>query len=401
MPAHPRHIPTPLISSAPKSTGRRGLASLHAIAAAALVSTLLLQPGEANALALGRVVVQSALGDPLRAEIDVPEISAAEASSLQVGLAPGATYRAAGIDISPALARLEITLQRRADGRAYLRLVGPNPVNEPFLDLIIEANWATGRLVRDYTLLFDPPNLRATAPAPIAPVTPAPRAAAPAPAPAPAPAAVTPAPAAVAPTPAPAPAPAAAAPTAPAPAAAPGQVTVQRGDTAGRIAQANKPADVSLDQMLVAMLQSNPSAFIDGNVNRIRAGAVIDLPSRDAAAAINEGEARQTIAAQSRDFDEYRRRLAGAVPQTQVEAADRQATGRVQTEVQDRAAPAPSADRLTLAQPQGGAAREAQIAQQRQAQEAAQRSTELSRNIDELAKLQQQAGTPADRKSVV
>ncbi len=394
MPAHPRHTPSPLTAPVSKRTGRRGLASLHAIAAAALVSTLLLQPGDAQALALGRVIVQSALGEPLRAEIDVPDITPAEASSLRIGLAPSATYRSAGVEINPALSQLEVTLQRRADGRAYLRLRSPNPINDPFVDLIIEANWASGRLVRDYTLLFDPPNLRAAAPAPapIAPVTPAPRASAPAPAPAPAVVAPAPAPAASAP---------AAAPRAPAPAAAPAgadtprQVTVQRGDTAGRIAAQNKPAGVSLDQVLVAMLQANPNAFIDGNVNRIRAGAVIDLPGREAAAAVNATEARQTIAAQSRDFDEYRRRLAGSAPAAQVEAADRRAAGRVQTEVQDRAAPAPSTDRLTLSQPQGGAAGEAKIAQQRQAQDTAQRSAELSRNIEELSKLGQQAATPA------
>jgi pilus assembly protein FimV len=335
--------------------------------------------------------VQSALGEPLRAEIDVPEISAAEEASLRVGLASGDTYRAAGVDVSPALNQLEISLQRRANGRAYLRLRSPNPVSEPFLDLIVEANWSTGRVVRDYTLLFDPPNLRATTPTPIAPAAPAPapRAIAPA-APAPAPA---PAPAVVAPSPAPA------AVSAPAPAAdTPRQITVQRGDTAGAIAAANKPADVSLDQMLVAMLQANPSAFIGGNVNRIRAGAVIDLPGRDAAGSVSASEARQTIAAQSRDFDEYRRRLAGAAPAAQVEAPDRAATGRVQTEVQDRAAPAASSDRLTLTQPQQGAAGsapEAQIAQQRQTQDATQRSAELSRNIEELSKLGQQAGAPA------
>ncbi|RFP78382.1 fimbrial protein FimV [Hydrogenophaga borbori] len=376
------------------------MANLHAIAAAALVTTLVFSAHDAQALALGRVSVQSALGEPLRAEIDVPEINANEASSLRVTLAPGATYRAAGVDVNPALNGLEITLQRRADGRAYLRLRGPNAVNEPFVDLILEANWATGRVVRDYTLLFDPPNLRASTPQPApiaprasapAPAAPAPAAAAPAPTPAPAPAASAPAPVASAPRPAPAPA---AAPASD----APRQVTVRRGDTAGAIAQAHRPANVSLDQMLVAMLQANPSAFIDNNVNRVRAGAVIDLPSQASASAIDAGEARQTIAAQSRDFDEYRRRLAGAAPAARVDTAQREATGRVQSEVQDRGAPAPSSDRLTLSRPSGstpGTSSEAQIAQQRQSSDAAQRSAELQRNIEELAKLGDQAKAPA------
>ena len=265
-------------SSVQKDRISQGRAGLHAVAAAALVSALAFHLNDAHALALGRVVVQSALGEPLRAEIEVPEISAAEAASLQVGLASADAFRAAGVDVNPAFTGLEVTLQRRADGRAFLRLRSQRPINEPFVDLIIEASWASGRIVRDYTLLFDPPSLRAATPAPqpIAPAASAPavpRAAAPAPAPAPASAP-----------------PAVASPAAPV-AAGDQQVTVQRGDTAGKIAAANKPANVSLDQMLVAMLRANPGAFIGGNVNRLRAGAVIDLPGADTASGIDAAEA--------------------------------------------------------------------------------------------------------------
>jgi pilus assembly protein FimV len=140
-------------------TGSRGLARLNAVAAAALLALGLGQPLDANALALGRVVVQSVLGEPLRAEIDIPDITPDEASSLRVNLASSEAYRAAGIDVNPVLNALSVTLQRRPDGRAFLRLTGTRPVNEPFVDLIVEANWSSGRLVRDYTLLFDPPAL--------------------------------------------------------------------------------------------------------------------------------------------------------------------------------------------------------------------------------------------------
>ncbi len=381
--------------------GTRGFARLHAVAAAALLSAGLLQPSDAQALALGRIVVQSALGEPLRAEIDVPDINSDEAASLRVGLASTEAFRAAGIDINAALADLQISLQRRPDGRAYLRLTSSRPVTEPFVDMIVEANWSSGRIVRDYTLLFDPPNLRAAAPqpAPIAPGVSAPAAAAqqaprpvapvvPAPSPAPAPVARTTPPAAA---PAAAPAPRAA----PAAATANRQIRVQAGDTAGRIAAANRPAQVSLDQMLVAMLRANPNAFIDGNVNRLKAGTVLDLPSAQEAAAIGPGEARQTIAAQSRDFNEFRRRLAGSAPAASVAAADRQAAGQIQTEVRDAAPAAPASDKLTLSKEAtvaGQASQEARIAEQRQAQDNASRVAELSRNIEELAKLG--AGSP-------
>jgi pilus assembly protein FimV len=396
VPFKPRHTP---IQSASQVRQITGFGGLQAIAAATLLCAALTHHGAAQALALGRVVVQSALGEPLRAEIDVPDINAEEAASLRVSLASPETFRASGMEINAALSGLQISLQRRADGRSFLRLTSPRPVNEPFVDLIVEANWASGRIVRDYTLLFDPPNLRpAPRPVPIAPGVSAPPAtraqpvlpSAPLPpvaqaAPSPAPAVITPPAAPVAP-------PERVAAPAPASPAGGGQLRVQAGDTAGRIAAANRPANVSLDQMLVAMLRSSPNAFIGGNVNRVKAGAVIDLPTAEQAGAVNAGEARQTIAAQSRDFNDFRRRLAGAAPEADVGTADRQAAGQVQAEVKDAAPAAPAADKLTLSKGStpAQAAREEQIAKERQAQEASTRVAELSRNIDELAKL----GTP-------
>lgn len=391
MPFKPRHTP---IQSASQVRQITGFGGLQAIAAATLLCAALTHHGAAQALALGRVVVQSALGEPLRAEIDVPDINAEEAASLRVGLASPETFRASGMEINPALSGLQISLQRRSDGRSFLRLTSARPVNEPFVDLIVEANWASGRIVRDYTLLFDPPNLRpAPRPVPIAPgvsaTPPAPRAQPVLPS-APLPPVAQTAPSTA---PAPVPQPPRAAAPAPAQAAGGGQVRVQAGDTAGRIAAANRPTNVSLDQMLVAMLRSSPNAFIDGNVNRIKAGSVIDLPSAEEAGAMSAGEARQTIAAQSRDFNEFRRRLAGAAPEAEVGSANRQAAGQVQAEVKDAAPAAPAADKLTLSKGATPAqtASEEKIAKDRQAKEASTRVAELSRNIDELAKL----GTPA------
>ena len=404
MPHQPPRHPSSQAPAASRTSGSRGLARLHAVAAAVLLCTGLAYQGDALALAMGRISVQSALGEPLRAEIDIPEISADEAASLRVGVAPAEAFRAAGMDFNPALTELQVSLQRRPDGRQYLRVTSPRPVNEPFMDMILEANWSSGRIVRDYTLLFDPPNLRQTAPAPLTPgVAAAPAVVAPAQVAAPsrpaAPAAVTaaaaPAPAprperqVQAPRPAPAPAPVRAAAPAPAPAGAAQQVQVRAGDTASRIASRNLPSNVSLDQMLVAMLRSNPDAFIAGNINRIKAGAVLDLPAQEQAGAIPAAEARQVIAAQSRDFNEFRRRLAAKVPAAAVASADRQASGRVQAEVADQKPAAPTQDKLTLSKGAVAAssAAEEKVAKERQSQEEATRVAELSRNIEELAKL--------------
>ena len=385
MPSTPRHTPAQLSAFAGKKSRSDGVNRLHAVAVAVVLSAGLIHTGDAMALALGRIVVQSALGEPLRAEIEVPQITAEEASSLRVGLATPAAFTAAGLQFNQALGSAQLTLERRPDGRAFLRLSSSRPVNEPFVDLMIEANWASGRIVRDYTLLIDPPKTRAAAP-----VVPMPAATVPLP--------VRPPAAISAQTLPPAVVPATRAPTAPratAPAAVavsaerPAQVSVRAGDTAGRIAQANRPANVSLDQMLVAMLRTNPNAFIDDNVNRVKAGAVIDLPSGSAASAVGTNEARQIIAAQSRDFAEFRRRLAGRVPTTAVDAGGREATGQVQAEVQEQKPAAPTQDKLTLSKgtTPGATSAEDKIAQERQANSASARVAELARNVDELAKL--------------
>ena len=378
---------------------------LGAVAGAvALIAGVATMP--AYALSLGRISVLSALGEPLRAEIDVAQITPDEASSLKAAVGTPEAFKAAGLEYTPVLAGLEVTLQRRADGRSYLRLTSSSRVNEPFVDLVLQATWAAGRLTRDYTMLFDPPGSRpsATAVAPTAPILSRP--ATPAPARAPAPVANESSPA----TP---PATREARPAQPAPAARPEarvrpsaprgasaenagaadkKLTVKPGDTAGRIAAQNRPGTVSLDQMLVAMLRSNPDAFIGGNVNRIKSGAVLDLPSADTAGSIPASEASQTIIAQSKDFNNFRRKLAESVATTTVNPADRQAGGKVQAKVEDRAPATAAPDKLTLSKgsveaKSAAAAAEEAIAKNRQTSEASARVAELSKNISDLNKL--------------
>lgn len=314
---------------------------------------------QAHALALGRITVQSALGEPLRAEIDMADINAEEVASLRVGVASAEAFKAAGLEYSAAVTGLEVRLQRRADGRPYLRLSSSRAITEPFVDLILETNGSAGRMTRDYTMLFDPPKLRAGA-SPIestaavlsrAPIPAAVSAAVPpvieamptsnAPAPA--------LPSAARPAPLVRPSAIKASPAEPIPAGS-RQVVVRPGDTASRLAARNKPSSVSLDQMLAAMLRSNPDAFIGGNINIIKSGAVLDMPGEEAGKTL-AGEARSVIA-QSQDFNVFRRKLAEGAPAAQVGNAERQAGGKVQTTVEDRAAPPATPDKLKLS---GGA----------------------------------------------
>ncbi|MGB7423009.1 MAG: FimV/HubP family polar landmark protein, partial [Comamonas sp.] len=168
------------------------------------------------------------------------------------------------------------------------------------------------------------------------------------------------------------------------------EVNVHAGDTAGAIASAHRPSGISLDQMLVAMVRANPHAFIEGNVNRLRAGSVLQLPGKEEAQATPAAQARRIIATQSQDFDAYRRRLAGAAPEAEVQAASRSASGKVQTEVAEDKPAAQSADKLTLSK--GSASKQtadAKTAQAKQAEDDAARLKELSKNIEDLKNVSQ------------
>jgi len=372
--------------------------------AALLVCSAGLWGVEAQALTLGKLTVQSALGEPLRADIELPDITSAEFESLKATPANSSAFRAAGFEYNPAISGMNIDVVRRADGRAFLQIKSDRVVNDPFLDLILEANWASGRIVRDYTLLFDPPAARQAAPSPINPA----QASVASPSANPpirsAPPVVLAPPAAPAPPSAPnrpvSPAVVAKQPPAPAPAPTGDTLTVKQGDTAGRIAASIKQPQVSLDQMLVALMRANPDAFLRGNVNRIKAGAVLALPDNASAASVPAAEARQIIQAQSRDFNDFRRKLADQAPHVKVAAAERSASGQVQSQVEEKKPATAAPDKLTLSKgaleaKKGDVAPEQKIAEEKQAKAQAERTAELNKNLADLNKVSAAAPAPA------
>ena len=354
--------------------------------AAATAALLGLCGTQAAALSLGRITVQSALGEPLRAEIEVPEINAEESASLKANIALPDAFRSAGLEYNPAMPNLQVTLQRRPDGRAFIRLSSDKAINDPFVDMIIEVNWATGRIVRDYTMLFDPPILRqTTAPTPAqTPAQTSSRKAETVASTASSQAANKPinsgriAAQKVQATPAPA----------KTQLNETSQMTVKSGDTASKIATLTKPDNVSLDQMLVALLRANPTAFVGDNVNRIKAGSVVDIPTPEQINSTPAAEATRVIVAQSKDFNDFRRKLAGSAPSTQVATADRKVSGSVQTQVEDKKTSLATPDKLTLSKGAiKGQVVEDQLAKDRSAKEAASRAAEISKNIADLNKL--------------
>lgn len=361
---------------------RTGSPTVLALAvAAALAGTA---PALAEAAGLGRLTVQSALGQPLRAEVEVTALGRDEAGSLSARLASPDAFRQAGLEFNSALTSLRFAVDRRTNGAAVVRITSAQPINEPFVDLLVELNWASGKFVREYTFLLDPPELRvgretvaggpsqivpattagvgaSAAPAPVAQATQAASGAAAGavvspPAAAPARAAARSAAAAPAPAGAAgATAPAASAPADNAPANAGNEITVRQGETLATIAARVKPADVSLEQAIIAIYNANPRAFF-GSVHQMLAGAHLTVPDRSTMAAVDAGEARRQIREQAAVFNAYRERLAAAARRVEPARAGQSAAGSVTAQVQDSAAGAGAGDQLKLSRPEGGAA---------------------------------------------
>nr|WP_276554029.1 FimV/HubP family polar landmark protein [Cupriavidus gilardii] len=360
-----------------------------------------LLPSRAEAASLGSLQVRSAQGQPLQAEIELRDVAAGEAEGLTLALASPQAYAAAGLTYPAGAAGLQIQLARNADGRHVALLRSAQPIGENFIDLLLElrgpggaagAAGTTATTTRAYTvLLAAPPADPAIAAQPDAGTAPLVQAATPEPA---APAAATaveqrPAAANSAAKPATKPA------TTP-PAVAGGSYTVRRGDHLYGIARelVQQRDAVSLDQMVVALYRANRDAFIAGNMNRLKAGAVLSLPSAQQAGSIAGPEARREIVAHTRAFDAYRNRLADAAAAMQVQPqSGQQQRGQITARVRDAAVPEQARDELRLSKPEAGAVApsgetaEAKLARERQLREAEERLTQLRKNVGDMQRL--------------
>ena len=316
-----------------------------------LAAGLIALPLMSHAAGLGNLSVTSALGQPLAAEIELLAADKAELDSLAATLASDQAFRDARIEYAPVLSTLRFAVVKKPNGKAVLKVTSSRPVNDPFIDMLIELNWASGRLVREYTVLLDPPAVaKKQTVRPVA-VTPAQTATAPAPKPAPAPAApAEPTTEVIKARPAPAPQDAAS----PAPAgdytvagqsggSSPDSVRVKRGDTLASIAQRVRPEGIALEQALVGLYRENTNAFAGKNIHRLKAGKTLKVPSAEAFAAIDNKEARREIKLQTADWQAYRQKLADAVvaaPATDSTAPGQAASGTITPKVDDKAAPA-------------------------------------------------------------
>ena len=391
-------------------SGRSQMATAVAVALAILSSGGVTS---AEAAGLGRLTVQSALGQPLRAEVEVTSVSPDEAESLKARIASPEAFSRVGLQYKEALAGVRMDVENRG-GRYFIKVTSSRPINDPFVDLVVELSWASGTFSREYTFLLDPPtqqNANQANRSGNAPVAGAATAAA-----------ATGAAASGGNTVrtidpatgrlvnqergAQGRSQAASQPTGAKQQAAQaqggrdtssegGSVTVGQGETLGMIAARVRPASATLDQTIVAIYRNNPTAFIQNNPNLIRQGRTLNIPSEGEIAAIDSTEAGRQLRMAARDFRSYKERMAGATPEVASGNGSSTASGAISAKVDDeRSRQAGSEDRLELSRSEGGkdaqgsavGARdaEAQVAREAALKEANSRIAELEKNVGAL-----------------
>ena len=265
-------------------------------------------PFASHAAGLGRLSVTSAPGQPFTAEIDLVAVKKEEKSSLSARLAPQETFRQANVDYLPLLSTFKASIETRPDGVPYVKIASPQVIAEPLLNMLIELNWSSGRLLREYTVVLAqqegdaPPTAKPAIQAqssdsakgepaiekghgsnasnasirhdekmPVAELMP---------------------------------------PTGKIHAA---YGPVKQGDTLGGIAKdIVLPSGASFNQMLVALHRANRDAFIDGNMHQLKAGPVLQIPDSNEIAAISPAEANQEVQVQTADWNRRRFPVAGA-----------------------------------------------------------------------------------------
>ena len=281
---------------------------------------VLLLASQSWALGLGEIRLSSALNEPLRAEIELLAATPEELEYLTIQLSSVETFERYDLDRPLFLSRLQFRLVKSGGVEGnVVRITSDNPITEPFITFLVEAVWSRGRLLREYTLLLDPPTFApppatqatqaVTAPTRVAQTDsgqiqrPAPQPSAPPPAPAPELVEQTPLPTAQTEA---EPAPSAAedqplpVPDEPAfDTTAPGDLLIQRGDTLWGITSRVLPdSRLSINQMMLAIYEANPQAF-SSNINVMSAGASLRIPSADEVFRISRGDALAEVQRQN------------------------------------------------------------------------------------------------------
>ena len=367
------------------------------------VASSLFVLSSAQATGLGRLTVLSSLGQPLRAEIELTSPSKDEVASLVPKLASVEAFKQASIDFNPALLSMRFAIESR--GSSYvIRVTSTQAMNEPFVDLLLEMNSSGGKLLREYTFLLDPAQLRNSQSAQIA--NPVSISAGSSDAVASS-SVITKTPLSTSTS------------SANATAFSPrkrvsartgdlegrgeshGEYHVRQGDTLSKIAREFSSNEISLDQMLVGLYKANPQAFSGSNMNRLKSGQILSIPDPEQTSSTSVSESHSIVTAHAADFNSYRNKLAGQVAESSAQSVTsnkQSASGTISAKVKEVPTAATEAlDRLKLSKTapnaiaKGGAEKglteEDKIAKDKAIADANARVKELEKNVGELQKL--------------
>jgi pilus assembly protein FimV len=269
--------------------------------------------GMANALGLGEITMHSALNQPLHAEVELLSVKNLDAWEIKPTLANGADFDKAGVERFYFLTDLSFDVQINDDGKAFVTIKSKKPVIEPFVNFLVEVNWPSGRLLREYTLLLDPPVFDEEAPSLLQSdetdnVTYAEETEA-------APSVVTKAEVVGL-------------------KAAPGTYVVGESDTLWEVAMRVRPSkQVSPQQTMLALQTLNPKAFVHGNINLLKQHQVLRIPTLEDIQKKNKSESITEVAKQNKDFanKQFSKPVASAQIDARKQGADQPAVAETAT----------------------------------------------------------------------
>lgn len=249
----------------------------------------------AAALGLGEIKLQSALNQPLNAEIQLLHVRGLTANEIIIGIATPEEFARAGVERNYFVTGLDFALDLNAQQGPIIRVTSREPVREPFLNFVVSAHWPSGRLLREYTLLVDLPVFSGAQSAPVQ-----------------APRQTQSQPASTSPsaTPRSTPPPTQAQPPREAPSQ---QVSSYAADTYGPVgsndtlwsiaAKIRPDGSVSVQQTMLAIQRMNPEAFINDNINLLRRGQVLRIPDKEEIQRLSTRDAIQQVAAQNQRWN--------------------------------------------------------------------------------------------------
>jgi len=283
------------------------------------------------ALGLGEIEMQSALNQPMSADISLISTTGVDLSGVKISLASRAAHEYLGLSRAKILSDFSFAITEDSRGTPIIHISSTELVQEPYLEFLLEMLWQNGKMVREYTVLVDPPVTMQARPAvPVAPVARTPQ---PAPViaepirqirPAPAPGSVRPA-------------------YVPAPVekqAVQHYGQVQRDDTLWSLAKNLRPsADIGISQMMIALQRANPDAFADNNINNLHAGVTLKVPDRDAILALSKRQARAEARQQFKEWSDKRNAAEAVARQPDTEMSVQQDEAVVETEAQLKLTP--------------------------------------------------------------